>query len=250
MNKFNFTYDISFNETFFTATMDKPFELQFLKDIYNNDKNQIIFSLEKPKPVKKFNYDKSEIISSSNLIDNGNGIIEDVKKSKIHNQNFNLGLEYIRTDKKGNEILMRKMEYPLMKSNLLSVDEDIIELENFIYHGAITIPFKVYTKEKEDIYQKSKYKNSSFTYYIHLIPMDTNGDSIKFKVYFSNHFLNGSGSRGPEIIELTPGQKFKYALKLGETSWETEVDGKRIKLSTKDDFRAFVDEYLILSLEK
>ena len=252
INDFKYNYDISFHEKFKTIPVNEEYILDLFKEFLPRQEIKVKFLIGKPELPPIIDIAKTEeTIEANDLIGTAEEVVKIAGESKINFTDLKIGLEYVRTNKKGNEVLLRKLEYPLIRGKNLAVNNKLFPLNTYIYKGKITTAYVIYNKEKENLFKKSKYANYSNNFIIYAIPLSKKGDKYSFKLIIVYWLING-GSRSYQEIELVPDQKYKLSLINVRNSGSSEeiIDGERFIIDPVEDYNKYVDEYLIISLEK
>lgn len=178
---------------------------------------------------------------------------------------LNLGMELLRTDKKGQQIWLKKSEYPLGFKTTKLFNPNNFKLS--IYEGKIIIPLQIYNPSQKDLALKSKkIQDTQITYVLEIIPIDKKGSTYTLNVSVINIFedfsyytpegkrinSNSSGFEYSKKIELTIGEKVKLDTdNFHSFKWYVEdiIDGQKIVFNSNKDYYDFFNDYLILSLE-
>lgn len=181
-----------------------------------------------------------------------NDIDKSVRKTAKENSIIKINAEYIRSDKNGNNILLKNNFRSFEEINRVQTG-DLSELDFFLnlYKMEGTVPFIMFNKSKEQLFSKSKlYNDTKFNYSITAIPLNKIGNSYSFYVIVSQVFWNSLWTYAKKI-ELEIDKPLRIELNSAGLVRNNEVvDGQLLKLNTKEDYADYVNEYLILTLTK
>jgi hypothetical protein len=241
-----YEYEVSYQEEFLTITFGEKFELDFIKKIFN--KEEVYAIINKPNSELK-NLDKNEYVNVNTLYGEAKEIIKTIKNSAIKENDISFGVEYVRVDKMGKQILSRKMDYPLKEVKKLVYENDVINLENKLYIGEIEIPFEQYNVAKSLLFEKSRFKGTYSNYSICIAPVVKENNNYVLDIFLKLKVGGGiQGSKTP--IKIAPNTKYKLTLPGLNFRFGAEVGKEKLVIESQKDIYDYVDEYLIISFDK
>jgi len=242
-------YDISFNERFFTVPINKEIEFDFLKDIFPEEEtNKAIFYLD-----EKMNSPKQPTINLSDYKLGLNEIDKSVRKTAKENSNIKINAEYIRSDKNGNNLLLKNNFRSFEEINRVHTgDFSFLDFFLNLYKMEVTVPFIMLNKSKEQLFSKSKlYNDSKLDYSITAIPLNKKGNSYSFNVIICRGLWNGQWTYAKKIeLEIDKPLRIELEGAIGLLRNTERIDGQLLRLNSKEDYADYVNEYLILTLTK
>jgi hypothetical protein len=194
------------------------------------------------------------------------GLEKTALENNVIKPKLNLGMELLRTDKNGKQILIKKSEYPLglIKTKLFNPNNFKLS----IYEGNIKIPLHIYSPDKNELALKSKkIQQSEFSYEIEIIPIKKKEKIYTFQLRVGQiynhfaHYIQSSKKEQPsgyyglsysKEIEIELGESLKIDANNFKTfKWYVEdvVGNNKIVFDSDKDYYNYFNDYLILSLE-
>lgn len=184
----------------------------------------------------------------------------------VNKPKLKLGIEFIRTEKSTQRILIKKSEYPLTDMKTTLFDPKNFKLS--FYEGKISIPLEFYSNDKKDLALKSKkIQNAKITIELMVVPINKIGSKYVFfartgESYENfDHFSHDGKKSSSNYIGMMV-SKNEIALNLGESikldintfsfeEWyvEDNIEGQKVRFESKKDYFDCFDDYLILTLE-
>ena len=244
-----YNYNISFKEEFFHIPLDKEVSLDFLKKLFPEASvNTAVFSIGKNlSAIKQSTLDLSKYQIKSN------DIKESIKKNFEEGSKLKISAEYVRIKKNDDEILVRA-KFDCSGKKYIVHPESVEELDYplCVYQGAVETPFSMYNASKVKLFQKSKlYGDSKIKYSLSVIPLDHKGNKYTFKLIINRGIWNGMSSYS-KLISIEVGKPIRIYLEAAGGLYRNDevIDGKRLNLSLKDDFANYVDESIIIQVNK
>jgi hypothetical protein len=237
-------YDISFNERFYTVPANRETTLEFLKEIFPEAEiNNVVFNVS---GIKK---DSSPVLYLSWYGLKPEDINEDLRKIS-----FRIDAEYIQSNKKGDEIFAdKKFTCPTITHRVFHDRKKYPMFLLNVCKGFVHIPFRMFNPTKQKLFAKSKeYKNSEIEYSIYAIPLDVKDGKYTFNVIITRKFWGGGGVTYSKKIGLEIDKPLRIELdSAGGLIRNTEViDGELLHLDSKKDFADYVNEYIVITLQK
>lgn len=182
-------------------------------------------------------------------------IYESIKESKIKNNVFNLGLEFVRSNRENRNILLRQLEYPL-ESALILADEDNgipVNLPTRLYKGEFKqLHFSLLDKEKAEKYKndKSVKRILKSNYDIFIVPIKYEGNDLSIDVFieyqkFWGFFPNPIKKR----LTIGKGEKLKLEIPNLKRIHKFGVNKRKYEIDTYEDYEKYVNEYIVISFE-
>lgn len=176
-------------------------------------------------------------------------IEESVKKSKIDARQIKFSLEYVRTDKKNEQLILNKLFFPLIGANTAIMDVEYMKFPSFIYRGTLNSPLEFYEKDKNELLQQSaKWRFHKFTYDVLVIPLEKKGEELLCDVYFPSSTLIPLTNCYKKSISFKVGERVKIALPEGHW-YISDLIGDKSVIITDKSFRDYVNEYFVLFVE-
>ena len=251
LGDFKYQYEESYHEIFLKVPLNKEIDLKFLSEIDYQLSVTAIFKIvdweEKKAEAVKAN---KVIIDLENYIDINKTISASMDSSKLSKTNLKMGMEYIRTDKAGKEILAKSLDYPLKGSNLVTTKTEFYEIPVKIYKGLISLPFIVYDSHKQSIISRSPFLSSlKYHYSILVIPLNNKGDVYTFDVFIPRETVGEDSYYYKKQIQLKVGENIRIELKQGHWGQSAIEQNERIHISGDEDYYKYINEYYLLSLE-
>jgi hypothetical protein len=240
MDALNFRVDISYKESFTKVRINKEEPFHLWDEVFPKMSILALFGYENEKSkyaIGVLNFDEHKCHFY------GKEFQQTVANSKLTNQNFNIGLEYIRSEKKNETILERKVGYPLTAYKKVFIKNSEEDLRISVYNGQISIPYYDPSAESDSSAVKN-YENAIYTMIV--VPESKEGDYYKFNTFFYYGFENrGTGSK--KEIKIKIGEKIKIDL-LGPNIFPGDLLRSGIK--DRNELHKYIEESLIFSLEK
>lgn len=250
INDFKYNYDISFHDKFISLPVNKKHRINIFDEFMPGSEITVELLIDQPaSPNTENNNTHNEIMEADDLKMWLTDIAKFMNDHRTVDTNLKLGLEYLRTDKSGSEVLVRKLEYPLAASKTISTDNEIIKLKSTLYKGTISTPLVIYNKDKEKLFEKSTHKDAQNNFVVYAVLTDYKNNKFLLHL-FVGHIVSNTSGWYKEEIELSPGHKYKLALKNFYPEFEEIIEDERFKIDAKEDYYKYVSDYLILSLEK
>jgi len=249
INDFKANYDISFHEAFFTCPIGRDYQFDYFKAYLPFA--SIIIKLEiGPVPEKKEIFSEQDnVIDIRQTILVKDDILKYSESAKVNQPGLKLSLEYVMTNKNNDEILTRKMDYPMQAGTMISTEKEIIQLNKTIYKGTISVPFEIFNKEKEILFKRSTISKELKNYHVYVMPIEKVNNRYSFQILVINN-IRETGSFRSQNIVLAPGEKYKIILKNGDVVFKETIEGERLTISTKEDYEPFVNDFLLIGFEK
>ncbi len=181
-------------------------------------------------------------------------IYEAIEESKIRNEKFNLGLEFVRSDKSNKNILLRQLEYPLESAMVLrDVENEIpINLPTQIYKGEFKVPFTIMNKEKAKKYAAYKSAESFLQskYNIFVVPIEYRKDNLLLDVFIEYTKVKGFFPRPiKKRLTIGKGGKLKLEIPTPKTLYRFNVNLEDYEIDGYEDYDKYVNEYIVISFE-
>ncbi|PKL82534.1 MAG: hypothetical protein CVV24_09680 [Ignavibacteriae bacterium HGW-Ignavibacteriae-3] len=247
---YNYHYNISYHETFCTLPIAQDCEVKIFNGVYPN--LQVIISakymdwLDKKARAEK----EGKIIQNLEYYENSiKAIEESIRDSKLGKTKFNIGFEYVRTDKQEKDILTQKIFGPLVNSNLAITSKEFFDFPINIYKGHIELPLLLYSKEAKELLQYvEKWRIKNFEYDIVVVPMDKNGNNYSFHVFFPQSRYIPGDRCFMKAINIGLGEKVKIKLEEDNFALLGRNADKEFGIFISESSK-FINEYYILSLE-
>ncbi len=258
LDEFNSNYNINLTYKLFKVPYNKSVSLDFLNEQFKDFTCSVTF-----KKIRK----QDEYLSIKNNQHLFDGIKQSAGESTLpHNVRFNIGAEFMRTkaDDKDHYIyfspynfLLRIQQHSLIPKNKL-IDkpfDNSADLPVDAYYAEMTFPFRLYNKEKAELYKDYKTKKEIFRskYNVVVVPVSLNEDTLTADVFlnYSKISLDDDIPRWTPIkkrIKLIEGN-LPVALDLPKENWSANFtrEGERYNIYGNSDFERYVNEYLLLS---
>lgn len=159
---------------------------------------------------------------------------------------FKFSFEFLRTDKKNNEILMKNKIYPLKKSF-----EQYKGKQMCLYIGSILDPFQIYNPSKIPLIEQLLEVNKLLhTHTILMAPVKQNGDKYVFLINIQNSLGHFTGSIFSRTVELNIGESIRIDLKNSLPEYlVNENEELRVIVNPQNDYYNYVNEYAIITFE-
>lgn len=247
---FDVNYNVKYHIAFCTVAYDNLTNFYLLKDVLPDIgikiKAHYIDFDERQKLNNKKEIEYIDLAYYKNTIKE---IEESIKKSKIDARQIKFSFEYIRTDKKNEQLILNKLFFPLIGSNIAIMDNEYMKLNSFIYRGSLTSPMEFYEKDKNELLRQSpKWRFHKYTYDILIIPMEKKENELLCDVYFPSSTLIPLTYCYKKSISFKLGERIKIALPEGHWYINDLIDGKNT-IITEESFRNYVNEYFVLFAE-
>ncbi|MCP4971383.1 MAG: hypothetical protein GY932_12430 [Arcobacter sp.] len=181
-------------------------------------------------------------------------IYEATKESKIENNKFRLGLEFVQSDKNNENILLRQLEYPL-ESAMVLADEDNgvpINLPASIYKGEFRFPFVIMNNKKAEQYKNDELvkKFLKSNYNIFVVPIKYNNNELTVDVFIGYGKIWGFF---PNLIKkrltIEKGKKIKLKIPDLKKIYKANANKTNYEIDTYEDYEKYVNEYIVISFE-
>jgi hypothetical protein len=258
-SEFNLDYDINLSYKLFKIPFGKSFQLDFLNKQFKNYSCSVTFTKNKK---------AEEFLSVNNNQQLFKGVIKSTAESSLpRNVRFKIGVEYLRTnaDKalysagfSPTDYLLRVQQRPLVTANAL-IDTQFNNRTGLpidVYHTELTFPFKLYNKEKSELYKNYKTEKEIFRskYNVVVVPIALDIDTLTADVFlnYSKISLNDNIPRWTPIkkrIKLLQG--VRYAIELPKENWSANFtrSGDKYAIYGYSDFESYVNEYIVISFD-
>ncbi len=256
-SEFNLNYDVNLSYKLFKIPFNQSVPMDFVNEQLQDYNCSITFT-----KIKK----SEEFLSISSNQPLFNGIKQSASESSLPpNVRFKISAEYLRTsaDKKlysigfsPTDYLLRVQQHPLIPIDAL-VDKqfnNIASLPVDAYHAELTFPFKLYNKEKAELYKNYKTEKEIFRskYNIVVVPIALNADTLTADVFltYSKISLNDNIPRWTPVkkrLKLIQGSHI--AIELPKENWSANFtrEGEKYAIYGYSDFESYVNEYLFIS---
>lgn len=245
-----FDYSVKFGSSICTLPYDAPASFNALKNLFPGIDikltARIIDFTEKQKIV---NSQESGFVDLAFYKSTIKQIEESAKKSRIIAPGIKFSFEYIRTDKKNEQLILNKLYFPLQGSATGITENEYMKFPSFIYRGTINSPVELYEKEKNKLIKlSSRWRYQKFTYDVVIIPIEKKGEELVCDVYFPASTLNPQSNCYKKTISFRLGERVKIALPPGHWYLSDRINGKEVVI-TEESFRNYVNEYFVLFAE-
>ncbi len=258
-SEYNLNYNINLTYKLFTVPYNKSVRLDFFCEQFNDYSFSVKFN--------KIDKD-DEYLSIQNNRPLFEGIEQSASESSLPpNVRIEFGTEYIRADVNKpadlitllhSDYLLTVQQHSLVPVNALDDRQfgDKTDLPVDIYYTDLSFPFKLYNKEKAELYKNYKTKSEIFksNYNIVIVPISLNADTITADVLlnYTKINLNDNIPRWTPIrkrVKLIRG--FPVAINLPKENWSASFTRDREKYSIYgySDFEQYVNEYLVVSFD-
>lgn len=250
-------YDISLHEGYFMTPANIITSPDFLKELFPAAK-EIAVSFE----INNIN--KGEIEPHFYLDDyklKPEDIKESAKRISTGEPAYYIAADFFRFSKNGDSLLAkRSIKFP---SEIYRIYPDNNSAQGYpyknskgflldIWKGYFSLPFENYNPAKKQLFAESiEYKNSQIKYSLKAIPLAIERDKYSFNVIISQDIWGGLLVYSKKIT-LEPGKALRIDVETGGNLSRTEElkGGKQLVLRLDEDYQKYVNEYIILTLEK
>ncbi|MCX6168573.1 MAG: hypothetical protein NTX65_04485 [Ignavibacteriales bacterium] len=250
-NRFN--YEITFDECLVKIKLEKDEELKIWENEFPTLKMNIKCSRNEEKlvtskrerllsDVNEDTYDPAEVYNLSNFQFLA-------KLSELVKTNFSMGMEWIRTNKNGDQILMKRTYSPLKVLSQINTKGGEENFNTSFYSGLVTAPFRIYNPEKLSLLNESQKSREKKVFYSILgAPIKKENNKYTIQLVICQGVAD-SRMFSLKKIELGVDERIKIELPSVHWTWEENVDGERLLLNADTDYNKYVNDYIILSLE-
>jgi hypothetical protein len=159
--------------------------------------------------------------------------------------------EYIRTNKAGNSLLLRKQFKFTTEDNIIySRDDNSLVFPMTVNWGFTSVPYINYNPQNAELFAKSRdYSESRIDFNIMLLPLDKKSSTYTFNLFIKRYILSG-GYTYSKTIKIKKGEKLRIDLDEAAGLYRHEViDGKDLYIDVKKDYSDYVNECLLLKLD-
>jgi hypothetical protein len=236
-------YKTYLHDAFFTLPLNKKSTIGYLNKIFPEaDSITVLFELagsshETPR------------IDVSDFSININSIKPSVRDNK--NNKIIFSGEYIRTNKAGNSLLLRKQFKFTTEDNIIySRDDNSLVFPMTVNWGFTSVPYINYNPQNAELFAKSRdYSESRIDFNIMLLPLDKKSSTYTFNLFIKRYILSG-GYTYSKTIKIKKGEKLRIDLDEAAGLYRHEViDGKDLYIDVKKDYSDYVNECLLLKLD-
>jgi len=236
-------YEVYLHDAFFTLPLNKISTIGYLNKVFPEaDSITVLFKLA----GSSHETPRIDISDYSINIDSIKPSVRDNKQNKI-----TFSGEYIRTNKAGNNLLLRKQFRFTTEENIIySKDDNSLVFPMTVNWGFTSVPYINYNPLNTQLFEKSKdYSDSRIDLNIMLLPLDKKDNTYTFNLFISRYILSG-GYTYSKTIKIKKGGKLRIDLDKSAGIYRHEViDGKDLYIDVKKDYSDYVNEYLILNLK-
>ncbi|MDP2038733.1 MAG: LysM peptidoglycan-binding domain-containing protein, partial [Ignavibacteria bacterium] len=191
------------------------------------------------------NSEKIQLVDKSPFPFEESKIKDLAKKSQISTKEISFGIDLVRTNRNGNQIILKRTDFPLKSFSVNT--ESVVDVKT-LYYGFIEVPFQIYNPEKMNLFNQSNKSNNKSFYSVYVIPIAKEKNNYSLELIISQGDNGGNYSYSKKI-ELAVGEKINIELQSDNWRYEEVVKGERMKLNSEEDYNKYVKDYLILSLE-
>lgn len=247
---YEFSYDVKYHISFCTVAYDNLTDFNPLKEILPDTPIQIkAHYIDMEERQKLNNKEEIKYIDLAYYKNTLKQIEESVKKSKLDVRQAKFSFEYIRTDKKNEQLILNKLFFPLTGANIAIMDNEYMKFPVSIYRGSLTSPLEFYEKDKNELLRQSpKWRFHKFTYDILIIPLEKKGEELLCDVYFPSSTLIPLTYCYKKSISFKLGERVKIAVPEGHW-YINDIIGEKNTIITEESFRNYVNEYFVLFVE-
>jgi len=249
----NFDYQIQLFYKFVAVPFNCKISFDFINSHFKDQQISFLFKRKK----------KAEVLSE--LKNNDiifNELMNSVDASRIVDDKFNVGIEFLRKDLNASVIGYD----PFNSEYLLKVQEDQLgemkteksfEWENKtlsvpIYYSNLDFPFKLYNTEKEKAYSNYKTREEFFqsNYHIVIIPVSFSADTLT-----ADLIINYSKLKTDDINRWTPIKKrlklvknLPLEIELPKENWSVNYkrDSEVYDIYGYSDYERYISEFIVI----
>ena len=245
-----FAYSIKYGSAICTMPYDAAADFNALKKIFPEVNIKLTAGiLDFAEKQKIVNSQETGYVDLAYYKSTIKQIEESAKKSKVIAPGIKFSFEYIRTDKKNEQLILNKLSFPLPGSPIAITENEYLKFPSFIYRGTIKSPVELYEKEKNKlIKQSSRWRYQNFTYDVVIIPIEKKGEELVCDLYFPSSTLNPQVNCYKKTISFRLGERVKIALPPGHWYLSDKINGKDVVI-TEESFRNYVNEYFVMFAE-
>ncbi len=238
----DYNYDVVYSEEFIKVLLNEEVKVSFIQSQFPKSKVSLkIIAGEE-------DFEKIQVVDKSPYPFEESKIRDLAKKSQISAKEISFGIDLVRTNRNGNQIILKRTDFPLKSFSVNTGSESVGDVKT-LYYGFIEVPFQIYNLEKMELFdQSNKSRNKSF-YSVYIIPIAKEKNSYSLELIISQGDNSGNYSYSKKL-DLPVGEKINIELQPDNWRYEEVVRGEKLKLNSEEDYNKYVKDYLILSLEE
>jgi hypothetical protein len=241
-------YEVSQSEKKISTRLGEYFHLEFLDSDFPGFSGysfRFIYD-EYENWTQAYKNQMKSYLQTTYLYSSKDDIFKSIDSAQTGLPSLNIGIDYLRTNKKGEKLSIKKFAQPLTE-NYRSM---LTPLKTKVYSGSLIFPFKLYNVQKEEAFSKSEETNGIQMYYeVILVPIAKTGNVYTADLYTSLHFW-WSTFNYKKRIELTEGKPLKIQMDSVDVDRSFIYGGEDIYISLAKDYYDYVNEYFIITLEE